>query len=87
MTEVLYRLVSVLEFDDNVTSVSLVHSGTKEECQLVADLIPAVAYNGPPKKIIASYLSLMSDEQYQWIMAQGTANYEQAQEAAKDGTV
>lgn len=87
MTEDLYRLVSVLEFDDNVTSMSLVHSGSLESCQYVADKIPGVTYNGPAKKITASYLSILNDEQYQRILAQGTTNYQQAQEAAKDGTV
>lgn len=58
MKEKRFVLCSVLEFDDETSSVMELHRGTTQECEDLAKKIPAVC-NSTGKKLVDSYLALL----------------------------
>jgi hypothetical protein len=57
-------LVHVLEFDDGDVSAQKLGEGTRAECDRIAGLLPAVAYNGD-KKVKDSWLAVVTAEEWQ----------------------
>ncbi len=50
-----WLLAYVLEFDDDgEPEGAILHRGTEEECERLASMLPAVAYNGPRNVLRAS---------------------------------
>lgn len=58
-----YVLVSVMEFSDDTCSGMVLHRGTKDDCEAIAERIPAVSYSGD-KQVVRSYLSVVTEEMY-----------------------
>lgn len=64
-TQGAFVVCSVLEFGDGgEPNVQLLGRGTREECERIADLIPAVAYSGDREPITDSYMVVTEAENY-----------------------
>jgi hypothetical protein len=55
---------SVLEFADGTALVMPLHSGTREECVQMLELIPAVSYSGD-KTVTKSWGAVFSAEEWE----------------------
>lgn len=58
-----YVCGSLLVFDDQSAQGMILHRGGRESCDKVADMIPAVSYNGE-KRIAESRLLIMPEEEW-----------------------
>lgn len=58
-----YAVGYVLTFEDGEQSEQVLHIGTKEECERVADLVPAVAVSGPRAVKAAQMVMIRLDEE------------------------
>lgn len=54
---------SVLVFDDNTCHGMVLHSGTKESCDEIADVVACISYGGD-KTVIKSELIIMPDKEW-----------------------
>lgn len=60
---------SFLAFDDNTAEGMVLHRGDRASCERMADMIPALAYNGS-KHVIESQLLVLSEADWTGIWDQ-----------------
>ncbi len=58
-----YAVGYVLTYEDGEQVEQVLHIGTKEECEKVADLMPAVAVSGPRRVLDARMVTVRMPEE------------------------